>query len=405
MRVLVHDYSGHPFQVQLSRELARRGHEVLHQHFGGFQTPKGALQRRATDPATFDVEALDIGEPFAKTTLVKRVRQERRYGEVALRAARAFAPDCFIGSNLPLDPLDILVRGLKDDGCRCVLWWQDIYSVAMRKILPRRLPVVGHFVAEHYRRLERRVCRHADAIVCITDDFGEVLEDWRVDRGKSLTIENWAPLDEIEPVDRPNGWAHEHDLADRPVLLYAGTLGFKHNPELLWQAARQIGACDDLHDARVVVVSEGAGADWLRVRLAEEPDVPLVLLPFQPYERFSEVLGCASVVAAVLEPEAGVFSVPSKILSYLAAGRAVLVGAPAENLASRTVTREAAGVVAPADDPAAFAAAAIALLRDGEGCAEMGRRGRVYAERTFDVRKIADRFEGLLTGAPAAMAA
>ncbi len=30
MRILVHDYSGHPFQAQLSRELARRGHDVVH---------------------------------------------------------------------------------------------------------------------------------------------------------------------------------------------------------------------------------------------------------------------------------------------------------------------------------------------------------------------------------------
>ncbi|RYJ01060.1 MAG: glycosyltransferase WbuB, partial [Actinomycetales bacterium] len=30
MKVVVHDFSGHPFQVQLSRELARRGHDVVH---------------------------------------------------------------------------------------------------------------------------------------------------------------------------------------------------------------------------------------------------------------------------------------------------------------------------------------------------------------------------------------
>ena len=28
MHLVLHDYSGHPFQVQLSRELARRGHDV-----------------------------------------------------------------------------------------------------------------------------------------------------------------------------------------------------------------------------------------------------------------------------------------------------------------------------------------------------------------------------------------
>ncbi len=28
MKILVHDYAGHPFQVQLSRALAQRGHQV-----------------------------------------------------------------------------------------------------------------------------------------------------------------------------------------------------------------------------------------------------------------------------------------------------------------------------------------------------------------------------------------
>ena len=80
MRIVVHDYSGHPFQVQLSRELARRGHNVLHLHFAGFQTPKAALVRRSDDPPTFAVEAIDLDRPFAKYRLVRRLLQERQLG-------------------------------------------------------------------------------------------------------------------------------------------------------------------------------------------------------------------------------------------------------------------------------------------------------------------------------------
>lgn len=62
MKIIVSDYSGHPFQVQLSRELARRGHQVKHLHFAEFQTPKGNLQRQAADPATFDIEIWGDGQ-------------------------------------------------------------------------------------------------------------------------------------------------------------------------------------------------------------------------------------------------------------------------------------------------------------------------------------------------------
>ena len=400
-RLLIHDYSGHPFQVQLSRALAKRGHEVLHQHFADFQTPKGALTRTEDDPPTFAVEGLRLDAPFQKQSFAKRVVQEHRYGQVALAAARRFRPEVFVASNIPLDPLGILQRGLQRDGCRFVLWWQDIYSVAMGKILPKKLPVVGPLVAERYRRLERRICRDVDAIVCITEDFLPVLRAWGGDTAKATVIENWAPLDEIRPSLQGNAWSQAQGLAGRPVLLYSGTLGHKHNPELLWRAAVRIGETPGLEAGRVVVISEGIGADWLRQRLAAAPRVPLTILPFQPYDRFSEVLASAQVVAGILEPDAGVFSVPSKVLSYLAAGRAILLGAPAENLASRTITRVEAGRVVSADDPDAFADAAVALLRDPELPVRLGANGRTHAVQAFDIDTIADRFEATMALAPA----
>lgn len=395
MRFLIHDYSGHPFQAQLSRELARLGHTVLHNHFVGFQTPKGALVKRSDDPATFTVEGLDLGEPFAKNSFVKRYFQECRYGSMALVAARRFQPDVFVSSNMPLDPLKILQRGLARDGCRVILWWQDIYSVAMGKILPNKLPVIGNVVAERYRRLERRICRDVDSIVCITDDFLSVLSEWSVDSKKATVIENWAPLDEIRPLNQDNAWAREQGMSNRPILLYSGTLGLKHNPELLWRAATRIGAADDLEGALVVVISEGIGADLLKQRKANEPAVPLTVLPFQPYDRLSEVLASATAVAAILEPEAGVFSVPSKVLSYLAAGRAIVLAAPPENLASRTVSRIGAGKVVAPDDLESFAEAALALLRDPELAIRAGANGRSHAARNFDVSAIAQKFEEL----------
>ena len=47
MRILVHDYSGHPFQVQLSRELSRRGHDVTHSFSEVYVSGKGHLTAEA----------------------------------------------------------------------------------------------------------------------------------------------------------------------------------------------------------------------------------------------------------------------------------------------------------------------------------------------------------------------
>ena len=79
-----------------------------------------------------------------------------------------------------------------------------------------------------------------------------------------------------------------------------------------------------------------------------EPKPNLVFLPLQPMDVFPDVLGAADVLVALLENDAGPFSVPSKVLSYLCAGRPILLSAPPSNLSVRLVEKAAAGLCVPA---------------------------------------------------------
>ena len=152
----------------------------------------------------------------------------------------------------------------------------------------------------------------------------------------------------------------------------------------------------DGRPARVVVLSQGPGADHLRQRKAEEEIEALDVRPFKPFAEMPDALAAADVLAAVLEPEAGVFSVPSKVLAYLCGGRPVLLAVPPENLAARIVERTGAGLVVPPDDVAGFLDAAERLLADAGLRARMGAAARAYAERTFQIEGIADRMEAVL---------
>lgn len=402
MRILVHDYSGHPFQVQLSRELARRGHDVLHQHFVGFLTPKGALVRREDDPPTFAVEGLELGEAFAKYSFVKRRRQEIAIGRKIAQRLAAWRPDAVLASNIPLDPLRIVQQASRRAGARFVFWQQDIYSAAMTRLLPRKLPVVGHAVAGWYQRLEAQIVRDSDAVVCITDDFVPQLESWGLPRSRATVIENWAPLDEIVPCPRDNSWAAEHGLVGRRVILYSGTLSLKHDPSLIRDLCLRFQSVPDLV---FLVVSEGPGADWLREQAVKTDLSNLRVLPFQPYGRFSEVLATATVVLAIIEANAGAYSVPSKVLSYLSAGRPILLAVPPENLAARTVLRVDAGQVVPSGDREGLGKSLEDMLANPEELNRKGYAGRSYAEQAFAIRTLGDRFEAVLSPAAARMAA
>jgi hypothetical protein len=68
---------------------------------------------------------------------------------------------------------------------------------------------------------------------------------------------------------------------------------------------------------------------------------------------------------------------------------------PPGNLAARVVARAGAGITVDPTDKGAFIAGALDLLADPSP----GRAARIYAERTFDIAAIGERFESILSPA------
>jgi glycosyltransferase involved in cell wall biosynthesis len=389
VRLVVHDYFGLAFPAQLARALAGRGHEVLHLHCRSFVAGKGRLERADGDPPGLAFGAVELAQPFAKYHVVRRVRDERQTARVLAQRVREFRPDAVLSVG-PLIVQTELLRTSHSLGAGFVFWQQDVMSIAARRVVGRRSRLVGAVTESAVAQLERRLLQRSDAVVVISEDFLPQLRRWNVAESHVSVIENWAPLDELPLAARENAWSRKHGLDGQPVFLYSGTLGFKHDPSLLLELARWAGR----RDALVVVVSEGPGSDWL----AEHGDgeASLRLLPFEPHERLPEVLASADVLVALLEPEAGAFSVPSKILTYLCAARPLLVSVPPDNLGARVVTGSGGGVVVSPGDSPAFLAAAEKLLDDEPLREELARRARAYAETAFDVDAAAGRFEEIL---------
>jgi len=390
VRVVVHDYVGYAFPAQLARELARRGHDVLFLHCGSFVAGKGLVERREGDPPTLAFDSVLLAGSFAKYHVVRRVGHERETGRELSRMVADFRADVVLSSNAPLIVQRALLKTAHASGGSFVFWQQDVISAAARRVLGRRSRVAGAAAESAVALLERRLLRASDAVVVISDAFVPLLHRWGVEATRITVIENWAPLDEQPVLPRDNEWAREHGLLDRFVFLYSGTLGFKHDPRLLLELARWAGG----NECVVAVISEGLGADWLAREGVALPG--LKLLPYQPYERLPEVLASGDVAVAVLETDAGTFSVPSKVLTYLCAERPLLVSVARDNLAARVVERSGGGIVVPPNDPEALVSAAAALRADEGMRAQLGARARSYAETAFDLGTIADRFEQVL---------
>ena len=402
MRVLVHDYSGHPFQVQLSRELARRGHLVTHWHCSSYATGKGALHRRADDPASFTVGAIAMRAPFQRYSPARRMLQELEYGRTLGRRVRRAHPDVVVFCNTPLVAHAVAATACRRAGVPMVFWQQDVYSAAIAQVATHRLGVAGRPVALTAAQLERRLARQSAAVVAISDDFMPTLRRWGV-ADRAAVIPNWAPLPELPVRPRANAWARAHGLVGRHVVLYAGTLGLKHDPAVFMSIAARLRWTEPR--ARLVVVSEGRGREWLAAQVARTSADNVLLLDYQPYEQLPDMLGAADVLLAILEPSAGRYSVPSKVLTYLCAKRAIVSVLPSENAAAATLRESRGAVLVEAGDEQRAAAAVLELLRDARARRRLGAAARQYAEVRFDIAARADEFEAILRRATGATVA
>lgn len=391
-RLLVHDYAGHPFQVELSRELARRGHEVLHLYASSIETPRGPLRKRPGDPATFTVRGVSV-PGFNKRNLARRWFQELAYGRGVVREAETYRPDAILSGNAPLLPQRMLLRHANRNGVRFVHWWQDVYFRAVSYWLRQHVPLVGGAVARYFEQIERSIVRNSDYVVAISEEFRDLARSWSVDPDRVVVIPNWAPIGDLPSSPRDNTWAVEHSLQDKFVFMYAGTLGQKHNPALLLDLA--LGFLAD-PGVVVVVLSEGVGAEWLEKQKRDRGLANLQVWPFQEFERLGEVMGSADVLVAILEDDAAAYSVPSKVLTYMCAARPLLLAVPLSNPAASIVQRVGAGAVVSPSQPAMFVQRAHDLRCDDRSRAVMGEKAREYAEETFDITKIGSRFLRLL---------
>ena len=169
-------------------------------------------------------------------------------------------------------------------------------------------------------------------------------------------------------------------------VVYSGTLGYKHNPEFLKNLAREI---PDIH---LHVFSEGDVSDKLQSSSMRAGITNLTVHPWVLFKDLPLMLSGADMFVAVIEPEAGIYSVPSKVLTYLGIGRPVLALVPLENLSARLIQNNNAGFACPPSNELELIERAKQLVADAALRKSMGDNGRDYATHAFNIEAIADRF-------------
>ena len=144
--------------------------------------------------------------------------------------------------------------------------------------------------------------------------------------------------------------------------------------------------------------AEGVHAiDWLRVRALEPAGVPGALTS-----------AAALFLGLSFEPRwrhVGEVAFPTKLAEYMAAGRPILVNAPATSTAARYVREHRAGVVVDEPDVNALIEALRTILEDRSLSVALGEGARRVAELNHDRRLMVRRFRRQLDRTPSELGA
>ena len=238
--------------------------------------------------------------------------------------------------------------------------------------------------------LERFSYRRADAVTVLSDDLRDnVAAKLDEPTARRLhVIPNFVDTDRIAPADSMTGYRAELGFDDRPIVLYAGNVGFSQSLDLMVEAAR---ACPELG---FVINGDGAARSQLE-RLATGV-ANLRFVGYQPVERLPEVLATGDVHVVPLRAGLGDVSVPSKTYSSLAAGRPVVASIDPGTEIPRLLDVAGAGVSVPPGDVAAFVETVRGLAADRPRCAALGASGRRWVVEHASPAAIGAAYEELL---------
>jgi glycosyltransferase involved in cell wall biosynthesis len=184
----------------------------------------------------------------------------------------------------------------------------------------------------------------------------------------------------MEPSLAPDDVRRQFGWTDgRLVALHGGNLGLKQGLEQLIQTARLASH----RGSRIRFVFAGGGNQEAAIREQARGLDNVDFLGIQPDGMYASLLRAADVLLLSERPSQLTMSLPSKLTSYLAAGRPIIAAVPEGGSTERAVRASGAALVVPAGDPEAILGALERLAVEGELAERLATAGARHAEERF----------------------
>ncbi len=328
-----------------------------------------------------------------RPTPLKRVLYYGSFGIQALLPALVSGrPDVIVCVTPPLE-LSISASMLK-------LLWRVPYVLWIKDLVPDIAIQLGMLknplLISLARRLEDFAYAHATKLCVLCGSFLENICRKGVPAQKVAVVSDWVNTELVRPDIPGAAFRQKHDVdATAFVVLHAGNIGDKQRLELLVRSAKLL---QERKDIQFLIVGDGARKTAVIAEAMSLGVSNVKFLPLQPQEQFAEMLAAADVL--ILHQHAGVTDsvIPSKLLTYMAAGRPIIVTAAPESATGLVVSRSGCGIAVEPENPSALAQATLQLLTDQKIRTQCGASGRAFVSANFSRVTVLSHLESLLHG-------
>lgn len=397
MRVLyLHQYFNTPDMVggtrsyEMARRLVSAGHDV--QVVTSWREATATEGWFTTEESGIEIHWLAI--PYSnRMTFARRMWAFIRFAWSAAGKAAELRADVVLATSTPLTIALPGIYASRRQRIPMVFEVRDLWPQ-----LPIAMGILRNPISRWAaRRLEKWAYASSARVIALSPGMRDGVIAGGIPPERVTVIPNGADLDLFDPAhsDADCFLRRHPELAGRPLVVYAGTIGAINGVDYLIDIAR--AAYDRNPQVCFVIVGRGAQEEWIRELAARHGLLGknVVMLEPIPKNMMPSVLAAAHLsLSLVIDLEALWANSANKVFDALASGTPVAInyrGWQADLLLDSD-----AGLVLPPRSPDDAAVMLLRHLADPEWLDAAGKRARMLARERFDRNELAARLEEVL---------
>jgi colanic acid biosynthesis glycosyl transferase WcaI len=249
----------------------------------------------------------------------------------------------------------------------------------------------GDYAARATGSIERYALTRADRVAIVSEAFRDQLHQYGVADRRISVLPNWTHISpttsSVAECRTALGWPLEPF-----TVVHTGNIGLKQDLGNLVRAAR-IAA--EMPGLQFVIV--GDGSQRAAVEASAAGLTNLLFVDPLDGDLYPQALAAADLLVVNERPGVGDMSLPSKLTSYLSAGRPVLAAVAPDGATAQELRRtDGAALVVRPGDPDALLEAVRILRLDPAQRTRMAAAGRAYAQNRLGMVAAAARLDDLI---------